>query len=64
MTYTSDLMQESADFAEYTTESSAEDDSDSEDGYDADADVADFESGADFAERAVDAATAAAESGD
>lgn len=67
-TYTSDLMQESADFAEYTTEPSAEDDSDGEEGYDAasdaDADLAGFESGADFAERAVDAATAAAESAD
>jgi hypothetical protein len=64
-TYTADLIQENENYAEDTAASSAEDDFDDENASDpasdADADVADFESGAEFAERAVDAAIAASE---
>ena len=64
-TYAPDLMEESGNYAEYTAGSSAEDDFDGADtsdpASDADADVADLESGAEHAQRAVDAAIAAAE---
>lgn len=65
--YAPDLMQESANYAEYTTEPAFEDEFNSQDGSDpasdADADLEGFESGAEFAERAVDAAIANSEKG-